>query len=57
MNLTDKQVINNQHKIIIALKTQHALDEIEIADCHKEINRLNDIITHLNHVIEKMMER
>lgn len=52
---TMKKTIENQHKVIIALRTQHALDEMEIKDTYKEIDRLNDIITDLNHIIEKMM--
>lgn len=52
---TMKKTIDNQHKVIITLRTQHALDEMEIKESYEEINRLNDIISDLNHIIEKMM--
>ena len=50
-----KKTLENQYKVIIALRTQHALDEMEIKENYKEIDRLNDIIADLNHIIEKMM--
>lgn len=52
-----KKTVTNQHRTIIALKAQHALDLMEIQDLNNTIKELNSIIDDLNGIIERMIER
>lgn len=52
-----KKTVTNQHRTIIALKAQHALDLMEIQDLNNTIKELNSIIDDLNDIIERMIER